>query len=48
MRHKHHIIPKHMGGNNSNDNLIELSLDDHYTAHILLSECYGGKYKREI
>jgi len=44
---KHHIIPKHMGGNNSNDNLIELSLDDHYIAHILLSECYGGKYKRE-
>jgi hypothetical protein len=44
---KHHIIPKHMGGDNSNNNLIELSLDDHYTAHIMLSECYGGKYKRE-
>jgi hypothetical protein len=44
---KHHIIPKHMGGDNCNNNLIELSLDDHYTAHILLSECYDGKYKRE-
>jgi hypothetical protein len=44
---KHHIIPKHMGGDNSNDNLVELSLDDHYTAHILLSDCYDGKYKRE-
>jgi hypothetical protein len=44
---KHHIIPKHMGGDNSNSNLIELSLDDHYTAHILLSKCYDGKYKRE-
>jgi hypothetical protein len=44
---KHHIIPKHMGGSDSIDNLIELSLDDHYKAHILLSECYGGKYKRE-
>lgn len=44
---KHHIIPKHMGGTDSIDNLIELSLDDHYKAHILLSECYNGKYKRE-
>lgn len=44
---KHHIIPKHMGGSDSIDNLIELSLDDHYKAHILLSECYNGKYKRE-
>jgi hypothetical protein len=44
---KHHIIPKHMGGDNSNYNMIELSLDDHYTAHIMLSECYDGKYKRE-
>ena len=43
----HHIIPKHMGGDNSNDNLIELSLDDHYTAHLLLSDCYDGKYKQE-
>ncbi len=44
---KHHIIPKHMGGDNLDSNLIELSLDDHYTAHILLSECYDGKYKQE-
>lgn len=45
--HKHHVIPKHMGGGDSFDNIIELSLEDHYTAHILLSECYDGKYKRE-
>jgi hypothetical protein len=43
----HHIIPKHMNGSDSIDNLIELSLEDHYTAHILLSECYDGKYKRQ-
>jgi thymidylate synthase len=43
----HHIIPKHMGGDNSNDNLVELSLDDHYIAHLMLSDCYDGKYKQK-
>ena len=44
---KHHIIPIHMGGNDYKDNLIELSLDDHYTAHLLLSDCYDGLYKQQ-
>jgi hypothetical protein len=44
----HHILPKHMGGDNINDNLIKLSIEDHYIAHILLSECFekGSPLKR--
>jgi hypothetical protein len=38
--HKHHIIPRHMGGNNNIENLIVLSIEDHYKAHILLAESF--------
>lgn len=36
----HHIIPKHMGGANDDNNLIKLSYGDHYKAHIVLAECF--------
>lgn len=39
--HKHHIIPKHMGGSNHPDNLIELSVEDHADAHRKLYEEHG-------
>ena len=38
--HKHHKIPKCMGGSNSIDNLILLSVEDHVTAHLLFAECF--------
>lgn len=38
--HKHHIIPRHIGGDDSLYNIIELSVDDHYIAHMLLAESY--------
>lgn len=38
--HKHHIIPKCLGGNNSKANLIKLSVEDHVNAHLMLSECF--------
>lgn len=41
MKHKHHIIPKHMGGTNDISNLIELSVEEHATAHRILYENYG-------
>ena len=28
MKHKHHIIPKHMGGNDDPSNLIELTVEE--------------------
>jgi hypothetical protein len=39
--HKHHIIPKHMGGSNDPSNLIELSVEEHANAHKLLFETHG-------
>ena len=43
MKHKHHIIPKHMGGTDDPSNLIELSVEEHSKAHLLLYEQYGKK-----
>jgi len=41
MRHKHHIIPKHMGGSDDPSNIIELSVEEHAAAHKYLYEKYG-------
>lgn len=37
---KHHIIPKHMGGNNSSENIIILTYRQHILAHLLLYRVY--------
>jgi hypothetical protein len=39
----HHITPRSMGGNNSKENLINLTIEDHIRAHLLLAKAYGGK-----
>lgn len=39
---KHHIQPKKLGGLDTPENLICLSLLDHIHAHILLGKIYGG------
>jgi hypothetical protein len=36
MKHKHHIIPKHIGGTDDPSNLIELSVEEHAEAHHVL------------
>lgn len=41
MKHKHHIIPKHMGGTDDPSNLIELSIEEHAQAHLKLYEEFG-------
>jgi hypothetical protein len=41
MKHKHHIIPRHMGGSNDDSNLIELTIEEHADAHKLLWEKHG-------
>lgn len=38
----HHILPRSMGGGNDPDNLIRLSPEDHYFAHLLLAKAHGG------
>ena len=36
MIHKHHIIPKHMGGSDDPSNIVELTIQEHADAHNLL------------
>ena len=42
MKHIHHIIPKHMGGTDDPNNLVELTVEEHAEAHRLLYEQYGN------
>jgi hypothetical protein len=43
--HIHHIIPRYMNGTNDKVNLIKLSYEDHYFAHIILADCFpSGSY----
>lgn len=42
--HRHHIIPKHMGGDDSKENLVYLTPEEHALAHLELYEKYG-KYE---
>lgn len=41
LKHKHHIIPKHMGGTDDPTNLIELTVEEHAEEHRKLYELYG-------
>lgn len=41
MKHIHHIIPRHMGGDDTPANLIELTIEEHAEAHRVLYEQYG-------
>lgn len=42
--HRHHIIPKHAGGDDSAENLVYLTPEEHAQAHLELWEKYG-KYE---
>ena len=41
--HRHHIIPKHMDGDDSAHNLITLTVSEHADAHKKLYELYGKR-----
>ncbi|MFZ9876775.1 MAG: hypothetical protein ACO3EY_06950 [Candidatus Nanopelagicales bacterium] len=41
MIHRHHIIPKHMGGDDSKNNLIDIPYWAHIEVHKRLWEVYG-------
>lgn len=47
VKHKHHIIPRHMGGSDHPDNLIELSVEDHALVHKALFDEHG-RWEDEI
>lgn len=40
---RHHIIPRCIGGGDDPGNLIRLTPEDHFFAHLLLAKIYGGK-----
>jgi len=42
MLHKHHIIPRYMGGTDDPSNLVELTPAEHAEAHRLLYEQHGN------
>lgn len=44
MIHKHHILPKFMGGTDDDSNLVELSVKDHFEAHKILAENVSSRY----
>lgn len=37
---KHHVVPRCMGGSDDADNLVELTPEEHFTAHLLLMRMY--------
>lgn len=37
---KHHIVPRCMGGNDSEENITVLTYREHYIAHLLLTKIY--------
>lgn len=41
IKHKHHIIPRHVGGTDDPSNLIELNIEEHAEAHRVLYETHG-------
>lgn len=44
--HKHHIIPKHMGGTNDPSNLVEVTIEEHAAIHKQLWEILGHEEDR--
>jgi hypothetical protein len=45
---KHHIIPRGCGGDDSSENLILLTLKEHFFAHLMLVEFYTGENKSKM
>lgn len=39
---RHHVIPKSLGGSNSVDNLVYLTAEEHFLAHLFLYQIHGN------
>jgi hypothetical protein len=44
--HKHHIIPRYMGGSNSKDNLVEVTVTQHAMFHFCNYQLWGNEEDR--
>jgi hypothetical protein len=42
---KHHIQPKCLGGSNKRENIVMLTPEEHYIAHLLLVKMYPGDHR---
>lgn len=45
--HKHHIMPRHLGGDNSEENMVRVSVAEHAEIHRCLW-IYGGRWQDEL
>ena len=45
---RHHILPRSLGGADTPDNLIFLTPEDHFFAHLLLAKIHGGKMAQAL
>jgi hypothetical protein len=44
----HHIIPKSLGGDNSQDNLVALTAREHFICHLLLTKITEGEARNKM
>lgn len=44
-KESHHIVPKCLGGSDDKDNLVDLTPEEHYLAHLLLVQIYPNDHK---
>lgn len=45
---KHHVVPKSLNGNNSKDNLVNLTAREHFICHLLLTKITEGQNKSKM
>lgn len=45
---QHHIIPKSLGGRNTNDNIVRLSAREHFICHWLLTKMVTGEHQKSM
>ena len=45
---KHHIIPKSLGGDNHQDNLVSLTAREHFVCHLLLTKMTTGMARKKM
>ena len=46
--HRHHIVPKSLGGSNEFSNLCYLTPREHYICHLLLTKMTSGKDRSKM
>jgi len=45
---KHHIVPRSLGGDNQQENIVQLTAKEHFICHMLLVKMTTGKSKRSM